>query len=92
MVPENGGPDSLVAYFDPETGLLDRFEAMRWRDAGDAEPLRWVSRIHAWTRIDGVGVPAVSSVQWGDQDQPWLKLSLDHIAWNVDPDLRGSGA
>ncbi|HRY09072.1 MAG TPA: hypothetical protein P5544_03805 [Candidatus Nanopelagicales bacterium] len=91
VVPQADGPDSLVAYFDPETGLLDRFEAMRWRDAGDPEPLRWVTRNHAWTRIEGIGVPAISSVQWGDHE-PWLKLSLDHVAWNVDPDLRGSGA
>ncbi len=86
VVPQEQGPDSLVAWFDPQSGLLDRFEALRWRDAGDPQPIRWVTRVHAWTRIQGVGVPAVSSVQWGDQAQPWLRLSLDDVVWNVDLD------
>jgi hypothetical protein len=25
-------------------------------------------------------------VQWGDQAQPWLRLSLDDVVWNVDLD------
>lgn len=93
VVPQADGPDQLVAWFDPETGLLDRFEAMRWRDSGDSEPLRWVCRNHAWTRFAGIGVPAVSSVQWGDQSQPWLRMSIDDLVWNADVAdyLRGSG-
>jgi hypothetical protein len=84
VVTQADGPDELVAWFDPQTGLLDRFEAQRWRDAADPQPMRWVTRVHAWTRIDGIGVPAVASVQWGDQEQPWLRLSLDEVVWNVD--------
>jgi hypothetical protein len=84
VVPQADGPDALVAWFDPASGLLDRFEASRWRDVGDPEPIRWVTRVQAWTRIQGVGVPAVASVQWGDQAQPWLRLSLDDVVWNVD--------
>ena len=94
VVPQADGPDTLVAWFDPQTSLVERFEAMRWRDVGDPEPLRWVTRIHAWTRIGGIGVPAVTSVQWGDQSQPWLRLSLDDVVWNAEiyDYLRGSGA
>ncbi len=93
VVPQASGPDSLVAWFDQDTGLIDRFEAMRWRDASDAEPIRWVIRNHAWTRIDGIGVPAVSSVQWADQAHPWLRLSIDDVVWNADLTdyLPGSG-
>ncbi len=84
VVRQTDGPDALVAFFDPATGLLERWEALRWRSPQDAEPIRWVSRNHAWTRIGGIGVPALSSVQWGDQRQPWLKLSLDDVVWNAD--------
>jgi hypothetical protein len=88
-----GGGDSLVAWFDPDTGLLERFEALRWRDADDEAPIRWVSRNLAWTRFDGIGVPAVGAVQWADQAQPWLRLSIDDVVWNADVEeyLRGSG-
>lgn len=81
------GATPMVAWFDEQTGLLSRFETVRWRDAGDAEPVPWVTRNVAWTRINGVGVPAVSVVQWSDQKQPWLKLSLDDVVWNVPVDL-----
>ncbi len=84
VVPEASGPDALVVFSDPHSGLIDRFEAMRWRAPDDAEPTRWVVRNHAWTRIDGVGVPAIASLQWADQSQPWLKLSLDSVIWNAD--------
>ena len=56
--------------------------ARRGRSAAD--PLG-----HARACLDshpGVGVPAISSVQWGDQAQPWLRLSLDDVVWNVDLD------
>ena len=93
VVPQVDGPDQLVAWFDPNAGLIDRFEAMRWREAGDSEPVRWVTRNHAWTRFAGIGVPAVGSVQWADQPQPWLRLSIDDVVWNADVGdyLRASG-
>ena len=82
-----GSDQSLLAWFDPQTHLLARFETLRWRDAGDPGPLPWTTGNLAWTRIAGIGVPAVSVVQWGDQKQPWLRLSLDHVAWNVPVEL-----
>jgi hypothetical protein len=81
------GAAPMVAWFDPETGLLQRFETVRWRDAGDPEPLPWVSRNIAWTRVQGIGVPAVGAVQWGDQKDPWLRLSVDDVVWNVPVEL-----
>jgi hypothetical protein len=87
-----GGDQPLLAWFDPETHLLTRFETMRWRDAGDAAPLPWSTTNLAWTRIGGIGVPAVGAVQWGDQAQPWLRLSLDAVAWNVPVSLAGGSA
>lgn len=87
------GVPEMTAYFDAETGLLQRFETLRWRDAADPEPLPWISRNVAWTRIQGIGVPAVSAVQWADQKQPWLRLSVDDVVWNVPVELEpGSGS
>jgi hypothetical protein len=85
-VPDSDQP--LTAWFNPETQLLDRFETIRWRDAGDPEPLPWITSNLAWTRISGIGVPAVGAVQWGDMSQPWLRLSLDDVVWNVDVELQ----
>lgn len=77
----------ILAWFDPTTALPQRFETVRWRDAADPEPLPWATRNIAWTRFDGLGVPAVAAVQWLDQKQPWLRLSVDDIAWNVPVEL-----
>lgn len=78
-----GCPHPLVAWFDHETGLLQRFDTLRYRDAADAEPLPWAAANLAWTRINGIGVPAVAAVQWSDMEQPWLRLSVDDVVWNV---------
>lgn len=83
-----GSDQPLLARFDPQTHLLTRFETLRWRGADDPEPLPWATTNLAWTRISGIGVPAVATVQWGDQKQPWLRMSLDDAVWNVPVDLR----
>lgn len=77
----------FLARFDPESHLLTRLETLRWRDPADPQPLPWATTNLAWTRIGGIGVPAVAEVQWGDQEQPWLQLSLDDVVWNVPVDL-----
>ena len=52
---------------------------------GDAQP-----RVDPFRRDRG---PAVGSVQWADQPQPWLRLSIDDVVWNADVGdyLRASG-
>ena len=77
----------FTAVFDQQTGLLQRFDTLRYRDASDAEPVAWTTANLAWTRINGIGVPAVGAVQWADMTQPWLRMSLDDVAWNVDVEL-----
>ncbi len=82
-----GCEQPLIAQFDQQTGLLQRFDTLRYRDAADAEPIPWTTANLAWTRINGIGVPAVGAVQWGDMDQPWLRMSVDDVVWNVEVDL-----
>ncbi|MBE2224975.1 MAG: hypothetical protein IAF02_25775 [Anaerolineae bacterium] len=84
IVPFAAGEDTFTVSFDPDTGLITHMEALRFRDAADAEKILWQLDILAWDTYHGVLLPSLSSVTWADEGSPWLVIELDDIVYNVD--------
>jgi hypothetical protein len=84
VVPLGLGDDSLVARFDPRTGLLTRTEALRYRAAGDHEKRPFQSDVRGWATFDGQRVPSAYALTWLDQRAPWLELEIEATVYNVD--------
>jgi hypothetical protein len=84
IVPFETGEDTFTVFFDPETDLITRMEAMRYKDAADAEKTLWLLDILAWDTYHGLLLPSRSSVTWADEDTPWLIIELDDVVYNVD--------
>lgn len=84
VVPCGDDQDSFTAHFDPETGLLDRMEAMRWREVSDTARRRWTLTTEGYERRHGLLLPNGGAVTWEDQGQPWLDVRIDQIVFNVD--------
>ena len=84
IVPFETGDDTFTVFFDPETGLITRMEAMRYKDAADTEKTLWLLDILAWDTYHGLLLPSRSSVTWADEDTPWLIIELDDVVYNVD--------
>ena len=52
----------LIMHFNPDTGLLDSMEAMRFRDSGNqAKKIFWITRSMDGKNIDGTKLSAVGS-------------------------------
>jgi hypothetical protein len=84
-VPFGDGEENFVVRFDPETGLVDMMEAMRYRDPGpEAEKILWITQFLPGERIEGTELSAAGAAIWLDQGKPWAVFTLEDVAYNVD--------
>jgi len=85
FVPFEDQEENFVLRFDPNTGLLDTMEAMRYRDSGDqAQKILWITRTIPGKNIEGANLSAVGSATWLDQGKPWAMFTLEEVKYNVD--------
>jgi len=79
FVPYEDGEESFVVRFNPQTGLVDLMEAMRYKAKGDADKVLWLT-----TETQPSGQPKTSYVTWLDDGKPWAALTLETIQRNLD--------
>jgi hypothetical protein len=84
-IPFGEQEENFVVRFDPETGLLDTMEAMRYRDSGpDAKKILWITKNLPGDYIEGTKLSTVGSATWFDQGQPWATFMMEEVKYNVD--------
>lgn len=76
---EGRSPESFVVRFNPQTGLVDLMEAMRFKAKGDTSKVLWLTN-----EIQVEGQPRVSFVTWLDQGKPWAMFMLEEMQFNLD--------
>jgi hypothetical protein len=84
IVPFGEEEDSFTVFFDGETGLIRRMEALRYREATDTEKILWWFEPLGWAEFQGILVPSPGTVTWADEGMPWLIIELEDVAYNVD--------
>ncbi|HSN75992.1 MAG TPA: DUF6544 family protein [Anaerolineae bacterium] len=84
FVPFGDQEENFVMRFNPNSGLLDSMEAMRYRDAGDqAKKILWITQNMAGPTLPDSKLSAVGSATWLDQGKPWAVFTLEDINYNV---------
>jgi hypothetical protein len=84
-VPFEEKEENFVMRFNPQTGLLDSMEAMRYREAGpQAKKILWITRNIDSKKIEGSKLDAIGSATWLDQGKPWATFTLEEVKYNVD--------
>jgi hypothetical protein len=85
IVPLEDGEDSLTVTFDADTGLLTRFESMRYGSTkAKSEKVLWRNDIQGWRDANGVRVPVSGSAHWMNQKLPWAVFTVDEVVYNVN--------
>jgi hypothetical protein len=85
FIPFEGKEENFVMRFNPETGLLDSMEAMRFRDSGpQAKKILWITRNVEGQKIGGTKLDAAGTATWLDQGKPWATFTLEEMNYNVD--------
>ncbi len=79
FVPYENGEENFVVRFNPQTGLVDRMEAMRFKAKGDPDKVLWITN-----EVVTPGKPTVSYATWLDDGKPWAALVLEKIQFNLD--------
>ena len=82
QVPVNDGAVEAIITYDPATGYPSSYEAIRDRSETDSAPGR-VSYAD-WTMSNGLVIPGSGSVQWMDEDSPWLRLRISGAGANLN--------
>ena len=84
-VPFEEDEEAFVVRFNPESGLIDIMEAMRYRDPGEGKPkILWITRNERGPTLPGSVVPAVGSATWLDQGRPWAVFTVEEAVYNAD--------
>ena len=84
-VPFEDQMENFVVRFNPETGLIENLEAMRYRDSGDqAKKVLWITRNEPGGFIEGTKIASVGSATWFDMGKPWATFALEEVNYNVD--------
>lgn len=76
--------DAFTVFFNPATGLIDRMEAMRWREVEDPETVAWQAQALEWGEVNGWTIPTLFAAQWMDESSPWQVARIEDVVWNVD--------
>ena len=75
-VPFEDQTETFVVRFDPETGLLDTTESMRFKAKDVPDKTLWITS----SSPDG----RTSYATWLDDGKPWAELRLETITFNAD--------
>jgi hypothetical protein len=84
IVPFQDKQDTFKVSFNPTTGLIEKMEALRWKNAGDEQKVRWQAQVGEWGEVKGWKMPVLFAAQWMDEPSPWLTARIEDVLWNVD--------
>lgn len=84
MVPFEDGEQTLVARFDPASGMLELLEAMRYKGEESQSKTLWLPQILEWDSVNGNPTMAKTAITWFDAGTPWVVFDVEEIVLNVD--------
>jgi hypothetical protein len=79
FVPFGEEEEQFIVRFNPQSGLVDLMEAMRFKGKEDVDKVLWITN-----EVKREGQPAISYATWLDAGKPWLAVTLDEIQFNLD--------
>ena len=79
FVPFEEGEESFVVRFNPQTGLVDMMEAMRFKEKDAASKVLWIT-----TEARVEGQPSVSYVTCLYDGKPWAAFSIEAMRFNLE--------
>jgi hypothetical protein len=93
VVPFNNAEEKFVVRFDPETGLIEWFESMRYHGTSSETKTLWLNHNLAWETRSGRPFAAHGAAIWMDDGKPWAVFHVEDAVFNADVStlIRGKG-
>lgn len=83
-VPFNDTQDHFIVRFNPDTGLIDWFESMRYQNQASPQKILWLNNSVEWETLNDIPTNTVGSAIWMDNGTPWAIFHVEDIRFNVD--------
>jgi hypothetical protein len=84
VVPFGEEEERFVVRFDPQTGLLEWMESMRYQGEDSQKKMLWMNHVLEWREVDGYLLPALAALTWMDAGTPWAVWEVEDVVYNAD--------
>jgi hypothetical protein len=84
VVPFGEEEERFVVRFDPQTGLLEWMESMRYQGEDSQKKMLWMNHVLEWREVDGYLLPALAALIWMDAGTPWAVWEVEDVVYNAD--------
>jgi hypothetical protein len=84
VVPFKDTEERFVVRFDPETGLPQLFESMRYKGANARVKTLWLNEVLQWGTVNGYKVPTSAALTWFGDGAPWAVFNVEEVVYNAD--------
>ena len=79
FVPYEKSEENFIVRFNPQSGLVDLMEVMRYRSPNDTKKILWLT--NEVKLADG---SSISYATWLDDGKPWAEFVIDDMRFNLD--------
>lgn len=85
--------EHYVVRFNPQTGLVEWMESMRYHGAASTEKVLWMNQSVEWGTLNGRLFNTRGAAIWMDDGKPWAIFYIEDARFNVDVNdyLRAKG-
>jgi hypothetical protein len=84
VVPFEEDEETYVVRFDPQTGLINWLESMRYQRADSQNKILWLNQALEWGMVNGILSNTTGAAIWMDNGKPWAVFHVEDIVYNVD--------
>lgn len=84
IVPFGDRDETFVIRFNPESGMIDVIEAMRYKGEDSLSKTLWIPKVLEWAPVSGQPTMAKASITWMDDGSPWVVFEVEEIVLNAN--------
>ena len=84
VVPFEQGEERYLVRFDPQTGLIDWMESMRYHGSQSEAKTLWMNKSVEWIERDGKPFLTTGAAIWMDDGKPWATFTVEDIVFNAE--------
>jgi hypothetical protein len=84
VVPSAQSEERITVRFDAESGLIVWMEMLRYKQARDEAKTQERFEARSWQTVHGLQIPSQGALTWMDEGTPWLVMTVEDVAYNVD--------
>lgn len=84
VVPFGDKQERYVVRFDPDSGLINWFESMRYHGTTSATKTLWLNQTLTWGTRDGKPFYTTGAAIWMDDGKPWAVFTVEDVVYNID--------